>query len=69
MSGWACSVVWTVWGESVMGASVDVSRGGSGTGPSFGDSLEALYEATEDIWAQGRVRGGVERIVSCCCWQ
>jgi hypothetical protein len=52
-----------------MGVSVGVSRGGSWTGLLFGDSLEVLYEATEDICARGRVRGGVEHIASCHCWQ
>jgi hypothetical protein len=38
-----------------MGAGVGVSQGGSWTGLSFGDSLEALYKAMEDIYAWGRV--------------
>ena len=69
MSGWACNVVWTVRGESVMGAGNKASWGDSWMGLSFGDSLEALYEVMEDIWAWGRVQGGVECIASCCCWR
>jgi hypothetical protein len=51
MSGWACNVVWTVRGESVMGAGNKASWGDSWMGLLFGDSLEALYEVMEDIWA------------------
>jgi hypothetical protein len=51
-----------------MGAGVGASQGGTWTGLSFGDSLEALYEAMEDICAWGQVQGGVEHIVSCHCW-
>ena len=54
MSGWACNVVWMVWGESAMGTGVVASRGGSWMGLLFGDLLEALYEAMEDICAWGR---------------
>ena len=69
MSGWVCSVVWMVQGESAMGAGIGASRGGSWTGLSFGDSLEALNKAMEVICTWGRVRGGAECIVSCCYWR
>jgi hypothetical protein len=36
-------------------------------GALLGDSFDALYELTEDICARGWVRGGAERIASCCC--
>ena len=69
MLGWAYSVVWTVQGESVMEAGVGVSWGSSWTGLSFGNSLEALNEAMEDICVWGRVQGGAECIASCHCWR
>jgi hypothetical protein len=53
MSGWACSVVWMVLGECVMGAGVKASHGGSWMGFLFGDLLDALYKAAEDICVWG----------------
>jgi hypothetical protein len=56
-----------VQGERARGAGVGARQGDSWTGLSFGNSLEALSDATEDICAQGQVRGGAEHIASCCC--
>jgi hypothetical protein len=58
-----------VQGERAIGARVAASRGGSWTGPLFGDLFEALYELMEAIYMQGQVRGGAEHIASCrCSW-
>jgi hypothetical protein len=51
--GWVWSVVWMVQGERVRGAGVGARCGGNWMGLSFGDSLEALYEAMEDIFVWG----------------
>jgi hypothetical protein len=60
------SVVRTVLGESGMGEEESM-RGGSRTGDSFGDSFDMLYEAMEDMGLTNLVRGGADRMASCCC--
>jgi hypothetical protein len=66
--GWAWSMVQTVRGERGIGLG-DSWRGESWRGSSHGDSMEALYDVTEDIGSWNCIRGGAERIASCCCSQ
>jgi hypothetical protein len=57
----------TVLGESGISDEA-LRRGGSERGASTGDSLEALYEPTEDMGSMKLEQGGAERIASWRCW-